>query len=93
MTTGELLLHALALVFPAWLLAALLLLSTRVIWMGNRWRLPLLANGAALGLLGSLVLLLALVWTGEDGTILGYALLVMSQASLQCWLLLPSKKS
>lgn len=87
MPLPTLLFHLLCLCLPAWGLGLLLALSTRVIWKGYACRLALLANWAALGLSGSLVLLLGLPLTGQDGSMLTYALLVVVLASVQ-WLLL-----
>lgn len=87
MPIDAVLLHLLALVFPAWLLSLLLASVTRVIYKGTQHRLNFWANFAALGLGGSAVMLLGLFFQGEDGRALTYLALVAIMATIQCLVL------
>lgn len=88
MAWHELLWQLVWLVMPAWLLALLMVAASRLLWRGaGRWRLPWGANWAALGLAGCCVLLGGLMLLGEDGQMLTYAVLVVTNATVQ-WLLL-----
>ena len=91
MTIDVLLVHLLALVFPAWVLSFLLSLIAAVVWRQGRLRLSFLANWAALGLTGSAVLLAGLMVFGEDGRILTYAILTLAVATVQWLVVRPAK--
>ena len=81
------LLHAIALIAPAWGMALIFVSLTRLVLWRSQWRYAWGINVLANGLLGSLSLLLALVMMGEDGTLLAYTALVLCNATVQ-WLLL-----
>lgn len=90
MSFFNLLLHAIALIAPAWGMALVFVSLTRLLLWRSQWQYAWGINILANALLGSLCLLLALVVMGEDGTVLGYAGLVLCNASLQ-WALLRSR--
>lgn len=74
---------------PAWAMALLLsLLAPRM--MASERRPPFMLNLLLSGFLGSLVLLVALVLTQNDGRMLSYGVLVLVQATVQWWLQRPT---
>lgn len=83
MAFSNLLLQAIALIAPAWVIALIFVSLARCVCWRGQWNLSWISNVLANALLGSLCLLLALVLTGEDGTLLSYAGLVLANASLQ----------
>lgn len=87
MSFFNLLLHAIALIAPAWGMALIFVSLTRLVLWRSQWRYAWGINVLANGLLGSLSLLLALVMMGEDGTLLAYTGLVLCNATVQ-WVLL-----
>jgi multisubunit Na+/H+ antiporter MnhB subunit len=74
---------------PAWAMAlALALLAPVLMRQGRRPRFVL--NLLISGLLGTLVLVLGLVLTQNDGRMATYAALVLVQATVQWWLQRPT---
>ena len=74
---------------PAAFLSALLVLSRWVFARKAPALLPWYGQLALHFLLGCTALFVALVWQGRDGSLMGYALLVLALASSQ-WLVLGS---
>jgi hypothetical protein len=87
MSLTDALAHLLHLVLPAWALAALLA-PALVRWQIGGKRRPralwmsLLLGWALLALLGSIVMVAGLWWTGRDGRTITYALLVLVLGSV-----------
>ena len=74
---------------PAWVMAELLaVLAPRWLHRGRRPRFVL--NLVLSGLLGTLVLVVGLVLTQNDGRMATYAALLLVQATLQWWLQRPT---
>lgn len=72
---------------PGLFLALMLPLLGRALGARKRW--GLVRQMALQGLLTVAVLLSCLVWLGQDGRILSYALLVLVTGSAQAWLTRP----
>ncbi|PAT33229.1 hypothetical protein CLI92_01565 [Vandammella animalimorsus] len=85
MGMAQFLAHVGALLLPAWAVAALLVGMSRALLRRARWRMRFWVNLLAAGLLGSLVLLAGLLFSGEDGRMGSYAALLLALASLQAW--------
>ncbi|KKW66998.1 hypothetical protein AAV94_13140 [Lampropedia cohaerens] len=83
----ELLMHGIALLMPAWALSLLFTGAARWLWRKPGWRVDWWTNALLLGVAGSVWSLLALVWTGADGSVVQYALMVVGYAALQALLM------
>ncbi|MFG5778965.1 hypothetical protein ACFIQF_18010 [Comamonas sp. J-3] len=81
--------HLLNFCAPAAALALLLVLARWVFARKAPALLPWYGQFALHLLVGSAALFVALLWQGRDGSVLGYALLVLSMATSQ-WLVLGS---
>jgi hypothetical protein len=81
--------HPLNFCAPAAALALLLVLARWVFARKAPALLPWYGQFALHLLVGSAALFVALLWQGRDGSVLGYALLVLSMATSQ-WLVLGS---
>ena len=86
MTIVDLLWHLAGLLAPAWVLAPLMVLFSQPLAWGRprraRWPVQLGINLLAC----MAVLVLGLIWTGEDGRWATYAALVITSAACQAWL-------
>jgi len=79
--------HVANLFAPAWGLAALLALAIKALWRRQAGALRWLRLWAWGGLGGAAAIVLALVLLGRDGSMAGYALLIVGVALPQWWLL------
>ena len=78
--------HLLNFVAPACVVALILALAVRCSGRAQHALLPWGSMLAINALLGTLVLALGTVWTGQDGRVGTYALLVLSMGTCQWWL-------
>lgn len=82
MAVSAFVVHLLALLAPAWGVAVFSTGLARLLFRRTQWRMRWWVCALAGGLLGSAVLLAGLVWTGEDGQMATYAVLIAVQALL-----------
>lgn len=87
----SLIVHVLNFLAPAVAVAAWITLISPFIWRGARpwkaWKSRFVLNSLA----GGLMLLLGLIWFGQDGKMVSYAAMVLACASSQ-WLLTREKQ-